>query len=128
MLFRNKKDMKIYFCIRTPDTVGELGLGYQVVSHESTSSMTTWDYSVAKAPGSYDSLGCLELRLKLSNDQNAIFTTTHAFVQLATLKAYLRMKLVDWYLRAWNALTGFFFLRTNPEIPAVENVRQSRQK
>jgi hypothetical protein len=87
--------MKICFCSRTSDIVGELRLGYQVVSHEPTSSTTTWDYSVAEVSGSYDSLGCLGLRLKLSNDQNVITTTTHAFVQLATLKAYLSMKLAD---------------------------------
>jgi hypothetical protein len=96
-LFRNVDDMMAAWKRGCPDDLGGLNVGYDIITMEPTAIASGHD--VADSPGSFDSRGCLGLRIRLRNGTDAVTTVTHGFVKLPKhSRVFLRM--ADWYLQA----------------------------
>lgn len=108
LLFRSKKDTEKTWEKGIPDDIGGLDLAYDIISAEP--SVDT-GHNVTNEPNSFESRGCLGLKLQDGKGQEAITTTTHGFVKLpGHSRAILRM--AGWIARAKHSLAQFISPKT----------------
>lgn len=89
------------------DALGSLILGYGISAFQGTAESVGWGYLVVQNPLDSSSLGCLSLGLKLPSGEDAITTTTHAFVKTGKIRPPFTWKIADWCLRVREILNRF---------------------
>jgi hypothetical protein len=101
--------------------VGGLRVIYDVSTIQTTAETLSSGMEVAKSPNSVNGAGCLGLKLRMTDQSEAITTVTHGFVKLATPSRYA---LIFYHLMAKvkDALQRF----CRPESPAGGTSRDSK--
>lgn len=124
ILFKNRIDLESAWKAGVPDEIGGLCVGYEISEYRATATPVHSGYAVAHSADSFESMGCLGLRLELRSGQEAITTTTHAFVELVREMHPVVRRLNDWYLRAKRSLARYRSPQPESHVPAVAGLRQ----
>lgn len=119
------KDLKDSWAQGVFETIGTLQLGYSVAVYVPTATSIGYGSAVTikEDANMYENQGCLGLRIRLPNGNEAITTTTHAFVRLMATDnvSRIRYQASDWTVRLLRELKP---VRRFLEIPAVSRIRQ----
>lgn len=128
ILYKSIKDLKDSWAQGVFETIGTLQLGYSAAVYVPTatsigycSTVTTKEYVNMN-----EDQGCLGLRLRLPNGNEAITTTTHAFVTLMAVDnvSRIRYQASDWLVRTIRLLRELKPVKRFLEIPAISRIRQ----
>lgn len=130
ILYKSMKDLKDAWTQGVLETVGTLQVGYSVAVYVPTATSIGYGSAVTtKEDGDmYENQGCLGLRIRLPNGNEAITTTTHAFVRLMATNdvSRVRYQASDWLVRTVRLLRELKPVQRFLEIPAVSRIRQKQ--
>jgi hypothetical protein len=125
ILFETQKAMQACMALGSVGSIGGQRPAYVLTHYKMTSDPIQSGYSVTTQPNDYmTNHGCLGLRVRLPGGQEAITTTTHAFVQCSTSSAPLRLRMAEWYLSIRTALTKFMPIKKFSAISAIAESRE----
>ena len=128
ILYKSMKDLKDAWAQGVFETIGTLQLGYSVPVYVPTATSIGYGSAVTTKEDAniYENQGCLGLRIRLPNGNEAITTTTHAFVRLMATDnvSRVRYQASDWLVRTVRLLRELKPVKRFLEIPAVSRIRQ----
>lgn len=128
VLYKSIQHLKNSWVRGVFETIGTLQLGYSAAVYIPTATSTGYGSAVTtKEDGSVlGNQGCLGLRIRLPNGNEAITTTAHAFVRLMTTNnvSRIRYQASDWLVRTTSLLRELKPIKRFLEIPAISRIRQ----
>lgn len=128
ILFKNTNDIKRAWESGPPDDLGGLDVRYDTLNID-PSAVTSSGHDVAASASSYDSRGCLGLRIKTKSGQDAVTTVMHSFVNPPAWH-FLPLRVADWMLKAKEKLSRFVSpsVNHNTAMPAQIETRDKATK
>lgn len=127
ILYKSMKDLKDAWVEGIFETIGTLQLGYSVAVYVPTATSIGYGSAVTTKEDAnmYENRGCLGLRIRLPNGNEAITTTTHAFVRLMATDnvSRVRYQASDWLVRTVRLLRELKPVQRFLKIPAVSRIR-----